>query len=181
MSVPVQMDEDLTELARTSVRLEKSDFFNEVIRELSGSLQDIVGLAEAEGFITLVASRIAQRINNDYKSALKLEHIPKDVLADVLVDLKRRIEGQFFVEYEDDKVIILRNKRCPFGDKVIDRPALCMMTTNVFGRIAADSAGYARVDIDKAIARGDSECRVIVHLAPAEEPDERSKEFFKVS
>jgi len=180
MSVPAEMGRDLPELDKISVSLEKTDFFNQVINELSGAIQEIVGLSEAEGFITLVASRIGEKINDDYKSALRLEQIPRDYLPEVLVDLKRRIEGQFSVEYEDDEVIILRNTRCPFGDKVHGRPALCMMTTNVFGRIAADSTGYARVDVDKAIARGDTECRVIIHLTPAADQDERSKEFFKV-
>ncbi|MCK7612162.1 methanogen output domain 1-containing protein [Roseibium sediminicola] len=180
MSVPAEIERNLTELDKTTIPLEKTDFFNQVINELSGALQEIVGLNEAEGFITLVASRIGEKINQDYKSALNLDHIPRDLLPNVLVDLKRRIEGRFSIEYEDDKVIVLRNTRCPFGDRVMGRPALCMMTTNVFGRIAADSTGYARVDIEKAIAKGDSECRVTVHLAPAPEHDEGSKEFFKV-
>ncbi len=84
---------------------------------------------EAEGFIALVANRIGEKINSDYKSALHLEQIPRPLLADVLADLKRRIGGQFSVEYEDDKVLILKNARCPFGDRVKDRPSLCMMTT----------------------------------------------------
>ena len=60
--------------------------------------------------------------------------------------------------------LVLGNRRCPFGDKVIGRPALCMMTSNVFGVIAAENAGYARVDIQKAIANGDGHCHVVVSL-----------------
>jgi len=41
-----------------------------------------------------------------------------------------------------------------------------MMTSNVFGRIAADNTGYAAVEIEDAIARGDANCRVIVYLTP---------------
>jgi hypothetical protein len=180
MSVPVEMERDFPELEKTSIPLETSAFFNQIIRELSGALQDIVGLSEAEGFITLVANRIGEQINADYKNALDLDQIPKQHLSDVLIDLKRRIDGKFSVEYEDDKLIILRNTRCPFGDKVLDRPALCMMTTNVFGRISADSNDYARVEIDKSIARGNSECRVIIHLVPDEDQNDVGKEFYKV-
>ncbi|WP_269581657.1 methanogen output domain 1-containing protein [Roseibium sp. Sym1] len=180
MSAPVAKEHDFPELEKASIPLETSGFFNQIIRELSGALQDIVGLNEAEGFITLVANRIGEQINTDYKNALHVDQIPKQHISDVLIDLKRRIEGKFTVEHEDDKIIILRNTRCPFGDNVLDRPALCMMTTNVFGRIAADSNGYARVDIDKSIARRDHECRVIIHLVPDEEHDSRSKEFYKV-
>ena len=60
------------------------------------------------------------------------------------------------------------NRACPFGDKVVGRPSLCMMTSNVFGSIASDSAGYAKVAIEKAIARGDAGCLVTVYLRPSE-------------
>ena len=53
---------------------------------------------------------------------------------------------------------------CPFADKVLDRPALCMMTSNVFGSIAAENLGYSKVELRKTIARGDGECRVVVYL-----------------
>jgi hypothetical protein len=38
----------------------------------------------------------------------------------------------------------------------------------VFGLIASDSAGYAKVAIERAIARGDAGCLVIVYLRPSE-------------
>ncbi|MBN8182679.1 MULTISPECIES: methanogen output domain 1-containing protein [Stappiaceae] len=180
MSLPIEVDQQQPEITKAQIPLETTDFFNQIIRELSGALQEIVGLNEAEGFIALVANRIGEKINSDYKSALHLEQIPGPLLADVLVDLKRRIGGQFCVEYEDNKVLILKNTRCPFGDRVKDRPSLCMMTTNVFGRIAADCHGYARVHIDRSIARGDTDCRVVVHLTPTAENDVNGKEFYRV-
>jgi hypothetical protein len=59
---------------------------------------------------------------------------------------------------------VLGNRACPFGDQVIGRPALCMMTSNVFGSIAADHLGYARVELQETIAQGSAGCRVVVHL-----------------
>lgn len=87
----------------------------------------------------------------------------------MLVDLKRRIQGDFFVIEESDEKIVLGNRACPFGDKVIDRPALCMMTSNVFGVIASENLGYAKVSIEEAIANGASGCRVVVCLKPTDE------------
>ncbi|GAB2182951.1 methanogen output domain 1-containing protein [Roseibium sp. LAB1] len=180
MSLPIEVDQPRPEISKARIPLETTDFFNQIIRELTGALQEIVGLNEAEGFIALVANRIGEKINSDYKTALHLDQLPKPVLGEVLVDLKRRIGGQFSVEYEDDKVLVLKNARCPFGDSIKGRPSLCMMTTNVFGRIAADSNGYARIQIDRALARGDSDCRVVVHLVPTAENDGDGKEFYKV-
>ncbi|WP_417671469.1 methanogen output domain 1-containing protein [Roseibium sp.] len=161
--------------------LERTPFFNEIIRELTGALQDVVGQRETEGFISLVGTRIGVAIDQQYRKALHVETLPKTVLSRVLVDLKKRIDGRFSVEYEDDEKIILTNSLCPFADNVRDRPSLCMMTANVFGRIVADNTGYARVDIQEAIARGDAGCRVVVHFHASETTDPDGKEFFRVT
>jgi hypothetical protein len=44
-----------------------------------------------------------------------------------------------------------------------------MMTSNVFGSIAAANLGYARVLLEQTIAQGHSGCRVVVELQPSEE------------
>jgi hypothetical protein len=37
---------------------------------------------------------------------------------------------------------------------------------NVFGHIAAENLGYAKVELLETIAKGHAACRVVVHLAP---------------
>ena len=39
-----------------------------------------------------------------------------------------------------------------------------MMTSNVFGNIAAANLDYARVELRETIASGDAGCLVVVHL-----------------
>jgi hypothetical protein len=39
-----------------------------------------------------------------------------------------------------------------------------MMTSNVFGTIAAENLGYGKVVLEQTIAAGDRECRVVVYL-----------------
>lgn len=151
------------------------DFFlRALLRELTGTLEDVVGLSEAEGFIALVGQRIGDRMNDYYRAELESPQIDKKQIGEVLVDLKKRIKGDFFVEEESEDQIVLGNHRCPFGDSVKDRPSLCMMTSNVFGTIAAENLGYARVRLDETIANGDRGCRVIVDLVEA--PDDENSE-----
>ena len=148
-----------------AVPLERDGFLRDLIRHLSGVLQDVVGLPEAAGFVTIVGQRIGDELDATYRAALGVDgSLSRAQVAAVLVDLKRRIQGGFYVIEESDDKIVLGNRCCPFGDKVLDRPALCMMTSNVFGRIAAENLGYAKVVIEQAIARRDPECRVVVHL-----------------
>jgi len=162
------------------IPLERDVFLRTLLRELSGTLQDVVGTEEASGFISIVGQRIGDQINSDYKSALQVERLNPQQVADVLVDLKRRIQGDFFVIEQDDDKIVLGNKACPFGDKVLGRPSLCMMTSNVFGVIGAENLGYSKVIIDKAIAQGDNECRIVVYLQPSSQAQSADgREYFK--
>jgi predicted ArsR family transcriptional regulator len=152
-----------------AVGLDRDIFLRTLIRELSGSLQDIVGVDEAAGFISVVGQRMGGQINDAYKNALSVERLNRRQVAEVLVDLKRRIEGDFFIIEETDNKIVLGNHRCPFAEKVIGRPAMCMMTSNVFGSIAAENLGYAKVVLEETIAQGAGRCRVTIHLKPTEE------------
>jgi len=140
-----------------------------LVGELAETLQDVIGLDDASGFISIVGQQVGRQIDREYRDTLEVSSLSREQVRDVLVDLKRRIEGDFFVIEEDDDRIVLGNRRCPFGrDRVEGRPALCMMTSNVFGVIAAENLGYSKVVIEEAIARGDQGCRVVVWLRPTE-------------
>jgi predicted ArsR family transcriptional regulator len=163
-----------------AVSLERDTFLRTLIRELAGTLQDVVGLEEASGFVTVVGQRVGESINNDYRAAFGLEHLDRGQVTDVLVDLKRRIAGDFYVIEETDEKIVLGNRKCPFGDKVLGRPAMCMMTSNVFGVIAAENLGQAKVALEETIAEGAPGCRVTVYLKHT--PDWEAcagREYFK--
>jgi predicted ArsR family transcriptional regulator len=146
------------------VPLERGTFMRTIIRELSGTLQDVVGEEEATGFISVVGQTMGHRINSDYKKALGTDRLSRAQVEAVLVDLKARINGDFYVIESNDQVIVLGNRACPFGSSVRDRPVMCMMTSNVFGSIAADNLGYARVVLEETIARGAPACRVVLYL-----------------
>ena len=160
------MISDTADVGQLSVPLERDVFLRTLLRHLAGTLQEVVGLQEASGFVSVVGQKIGDDLNATYREALEVSRLSRPQVARVLVDLKRRIEGQFYVIEESDERIVFGNRACPFGDKVIGRPALCMMTSNVFGRIAAENLGYAKVSLEQTIARGDSGCRVVVHLKP---------------
>ncbi len=167
-------------VAELPVPLDRDVFLRSLLRELAGTLQDVVGLDEAAGFVSVVGQRLGDEINGRYKAALGVDGLTRRQVADVLVDLKRRIRGDFSVVEEDESKIVLGNRACPFGEKVAGRPALCMMTSNVFGVIAAENLGYAKVAIEESIARGDPGCRVVVYLRPTDEAQAAAgREYFQ--
>jgi predicted ArsR family transcriptional regulator len=174
------MTQPPSDLAQLEVDLQRDGFTRTLLRELSGTLQEVVGIEEAAGFISVVGQRMGDQINEQYRDALRLPVLTREQVVQVLVDLKRRIQGDFYVISEDDDKIVLGNRACPFAEKVLGRPALCMMTSNVFGVITADNLGYAKVSIEESIANGDAGCRVVVFLRKTDESSSASgREYFQ--
>lgn len=169
-------------IADLPVPLDRDVFLRSLIRELAGTLQDVVGLEEAAGFVSVVGQNIGRQLNEDYKLALNTSRLTRDQVAQVLVDLKRRIQGDFSVISADETKIVFHNRACPFAEKVIGRPAMCMMTSNVFGLIAAENLGYAKVELQETIATGHPGCTVVVHLKLTSESEAADgREYFQSS
>lgn len=171
----------MLDVAELDVTLDRDLFLRSLLRELAGTLEDVVGLDEAEGYIAIVGRAIGEMLDARYRQAMGVDQMTVDQIAQVLVDLKRRIEGGFRIVSADARQIVLTNSACPFGDKLIGRPSLCMMTMNVFGIITAATHGFARVSITEAIAQGDPRCHVIVDLDPAAESRAGARDFFRMT
>lgn len=159
-------DDGDADLRQAKVPLDRDRYMRALIRQVAGSLEDVIGLEEAEGYFSLVGSTIGSEIDRSYREALECERLDPAQVAAVLVDLKRRIEGDFYVIAQDEEKIVLGNRACPFGDQVLGRSSMCMMTSNVFGAIVAGNLGYAKVELQETIARGHPGCRVVVYLKP---------------
>jgi predicted ArsR family transcriptional regulator len=162
------------------IPLERDIFLRTLIRELTGTLQDVVGSEETAGLISIVGQRIGDKINESYRSALGVERLSRAQVAEVLVDLESRLQGDFYVIEQTDDKIVLGNRTCPFATQVADRPALCMTTSNILGVIAAENLGYAKVVLEETIARGARGCRVVIHLRPTTEAEAvEGREYFQ--
>lgn len=169
-----------TPVSELDVSLERDGFMRSLLRELSGTLEDVVGLEEANGFVSVVGQRIGDQIDRAYRRELDVDRLSREQVGDVMVDLKRRIQGDFYIIETSPDKIVLGNRACPFGDKVVGRLSLCMMTSNVFGTIAAENLGYGKVELQKTIAEGHPECRVVVHLTSTPEAEAATgREYFQ--
>ena len=149
--------------------LDRGIFLTSLMGELASSLEDVVGPDEASGFITLAGERVGGIINEGYKAALAVPELPRGRISEVLVDVSRRIQAGFYVVREDDDQIVLAKRFCPCGEQAPGRPSMCRLTANVFGVIAAENLGYARVVHDRATVDGAPACRIVIHLNPRPE------------
>ncbi len=140
MEIGLMADNDLRHL---NVPLERDLFMRKILRELTGTLEAIVGNDDAAGYIGTVGAALGHWIDGQYRQALTVDHLDVQQVAQVFVDLKERIGGQFVIESIDPDKIVIVNSACPFGQMAHDRASLCMMTSNVFGRIAANNLVFA--------------------------------------
>lgn len=154
------------QVSDVEIPLDRDVFLRTLVRELATSLESVIGLEEASGYVSLVGQAVGTQIDEMYLKAVGADRLTGEQVAEALVDLKRRINGDFYVIEHDETKIVLGNRVCPFAEKVVGRESMCMMTSNVFGTIAARNLGYARVELEETIARGDAGCRVVVHLVP---------------
>lgn len=172
---------DGTRFDKADIPFDGTSFVRRLVQELTDVLQEVIGPQEARGFIALVGARIGDAFNTAYRRAAGNRPLGRAEAADAMVDLKRRIGGDFYIIAQSDEEILLGNRRCPFGEAVRGRPALCMMTSNVFGRIAAENLGYAKVAVEEAIAEGALCCRVRVLLESSRRLDSvAGREYFRV-
>ncbi|HEW79018.1 MAG TPA: transcriptional regulator, partial [Phycisphaerales bacterium] len=132
-------------LSELQIPLERDLFLRTLIRELAGTLEDVVGFDDAAGYISLVGQNIGEWLNKLYTRELAVDALSATQVINVLLDLKSRIQGDFFVIEQDENKVVLGNTTCPFTDKVVGRPSICMVTSNVFGVIIAENLGYAKV------------------------------------
>lgn len=159
--------------ARAEGGFGKESFLRALVVQLAQSIESDHGPAAAEAAIAQVGADVGGQMEDEYRAAKKIVgRMTPDQIADCYVRLKHAIDGDFYVIEATEDRIVLGNNACPFGDVVRRAPALCRMTSSVFGGIGArNSAHEASVVLEERIAVGDPGCRVVVYLdRPAEDP-----------
>lgn len=163
-----------------TVALTEISFLRKLIRHLTGTLEDVVGLDEAYGYIATVAQRMGEQLNEAYRQSLSQEQLNRKQVCNVFADLEKRINGKAQVVHQDNEKIVLDGCVCPYAADVVDRPSMCMLTTNMLAVIAAENLGYAKVSIEESASQGDPGCRIVIYIRPGAESEAAiGKEFFQ--
>lgn len=144
----------------------RESFLRALVVQLSQAVEHTAGPDVGEEVVAQVGVAVGGQMEAEYRLAHEIVgRLSAEQVADCLVRLKHAIDGDFSVVEVTDERIVLVNTRCPFGDAVRRAPALCRMTSSVFGGIAARNADEgAAVVLEERIAVGDPGCRVVVYL-----------------
>ncbi len=147
---------------------ERESFLRALVVQLAQGVERIEGPQAAEAAVAQVGVDVGSQMEAEYRATHPdtSGQLTPTQLGDAYVRLKSAIHGDFYVLEASDDRIVLANRRCPFGDAVLRAPALCRMTSSVFGGMAARAAGEATVVLEERIAVGDPQCRVVVYLGP---------------
>ncbi len=150
----------------------KEAFLRALVVEMAQTVEADHGPDIAASVIAQVGADVGGRMEETYRAAHRVVgRLSPEQMADLFVRLKGAIDGDFYVVHADERKIVLGNRRCPFGAAVQREPALCRMTSSVFGGIAARNTSKSSVVLEERIALGDPECRVVVWLGDNEPPD----------
>ena len=146
----------------------RETFLQALVVQVAQAMEQTGGPGLAEAVVAQVGIDVGGQMEQEYRAARALVgRLTPDQLADCFVRLKHAIDGDFYVIEANEERIILGNRCCPFGEAVRRAPALCRMTSSVFGGIAARNGDEgASVVLEERIAVGDPGCRVIVYLGP---------------
>ncbi|MFL6168979.1 MAG: methanogen output domain 1-containing protein [Ornithinibacter sp.] len=146
----------------------KESFLRALVVQLSQTVEANHGPDAAEAAIAQVGTDIGGQMEKEFRLAeAVVGRMTPEQLGRCFVRLKHAIEGGFTVVEASAERIVMENTQCPFGESVLRAPALCRMTSSVFGGIAARNAtDDVAVLLEERIAVGDPGCRVVVSLVP---------------
>lgn len=144
----------------------REPFLRALVVQLAVALEEHHGHDAAEAAVAQVGVDVGGQMELEYRAARRIvDRLAPEDLADCYVRLKHAIDGRFVVTELSEDRIVLVNNACPFGDAVQRSPALCRMTSSVFGGIAVRNGdNEVAVVLEERIAVGDPSCRIVVWL-----------------
>ena len=144
----------------------KEAFLRALVVQLAQTIEVQHGQDSADAAVAQVGTDVGGRMEEEFRLAMMITgRMTPEQMGRCYVRLKHAIDGGFRVLEASTERIVLVNDRCPFGPAVRQAPALCRMTSSVFGGIAARNSDHgASVLLEERIAVGDPGCRVIVEL-----------------
>ncbi len=134
--------------------------------------------ANKSSYIEVLGLSASQCLEATSRKHLALEGpINFDEYAELIINIKNRIGGNFSRASAEAGVVRVISTACPFGEAVKEAPELCQMTSSVFGGIAARNFGYAKVELRRRIASNDAQCEVCVYTDPERGRDHAGDEY----
>ena len=80
-------------LSSADIQLDRDIFLRALLRELSGTLENVVGLDDASGFISVVGQRVGEWIEAEYRAVLGSSQMDREQVTAVLNEYLEVFQG----------------------------------------------------------------------------------------
>ena len=157
----------MTKLWYVPVTLSKEGYLKDLTLNISAEFNDEASRRK----IKRAAISIAKDIGEMYKRFHGVEKLNYSQVVDSLIDAQRKIGGNFAFAERGEDVIVFKNIKCPFGERVRKAPGLCATTSALCGVMVARNLGYSKVVLKRTIAEGSNECLIYVYLNKTKEAE----------
>ena len=147
-----------------SITLDNVSFLHKFVGNITCTLEEVVGINEASGFMNTVAQRMGEQLNDMYRHSLNSHKLNREQVCHVIADLQNRINSNAQITHKDEEKIIIGGCICPAGADNQDRPSLCSIITNMLGVISAENLGYSKVVVKRPDTNGNLHCQIVIHL-----------------
>lgn len=144
-------------------RLDRELYLELVLSELFGTLNDIVGNVEAQGYFAVVGNKVGRRLNNIILQNYGTDRLDRNQLVKVFEFLCHSTSSDFSTHGSGNEVMEFR-KVYPPSDIKIERSYVHSVASSIVGYIAAHSAGHVRVRLTQETDREDGVYGMTLYL-----------------
>jgi len=156
------------------VNMNRDIFLTQTINELALNIDK----NQIKRTLNKIGLKLGKQIEQLYKEFYSVEKLNISQLTEALVDVEKKIGGNFSVVEKTPEKIIFKNNKCPFGnDRIKECPELCAITSSIFGIMASKNFAYSKVCLKKTIAKEDEDYIVIFLKKTRESEKEKGKYY----
>lgn len=144
--------------------MNRETFLSDTLHHLTDALQAVAGLEETEALLASAGASMGERIHAKECTLLKVDRLP---IASLPASFGTLAEGFGAVFHSDDSQatkFIMENCTCQRNCEQRSRRGYCNLMANILGSFAANSAGYAKVRLERLTSHPQGCCRMVIDL-----------------
>lgn len=149
------------------VNLNKELFLKKITTYLASNIYK----GEKKEALNKAGLDLSNYLERIYKEHYRVEKLSFDQVIDVIVDVYKKVGGNFKIIEKDSKKLLLRCKKSPFGEDIADSFILFNINAGIMGGLISKSKGYCKVCL-KPASKDDGLYDILVFLKKNKESEE---------
>lgn len=144
--------------------MNREAFLSDTLHHITDALQTVAGLEETEALLASVGASMGEKIHAKECTLLKVDRLPVAALPGSFSALAEGFGADFLANDSQTTRFVMENCRCCGSRNSDTQSGYCNLMANILGSLAANSAGYAKVRLEKLTEHPTGCCRMVVDL-----------------